>query len=267
MHKSKMKPKISIITPSFNQSDFIEETILSVLNQNYANFEHIVIDGGSTDGTINILKKYPHLIWISEKDEGQADALNKGLAMASGEIIGWLNSDDYYLVPIFEKIGRLFQDSKTHWVIGDLILMENSTQQTSKAIADKVSYRTLTNGTGKVRAPSSFYSSDILKKVGGWDKRFYMILDHDLWIRLSKISEPVIIHQPLAVFRHHEDQISGNKNSIKQIKEFYILSKREKRYELFFYRSAQNLLFLVWQLFKPTWHLIKKSTYRGSKND
>ncbi|NMC99392.1 MAG: glycosyltransferase, partial [Bacteroidales bacterium] len=86
--------KISIVTPSFNSAKFIEDCIQSVLNQNYPNFENIIIDGGSTDGTIEILKKYPHLKWISEPDEGQSDALNKGFKLATGEWILWLNSDD-----------------------------------------------------------------------------------------------------------------------------------------------------------------------------
>ena len=84
--------KITILTPSFNQGAFVEKNIQSVMSQDYADFEHIIIDGGSTDNTVDILKKYPHLKWISEPDEGQADALNKGLAMATGDIVGWINS-------------------------------------------------------------------------------------------------------------------------------------------------------------------------------
>ena len=97
--------KISIITPSFNQGKYIEQTILSVLNQSYKNFEHIICDGGSTDGTVDVLKKYKHLIWVSEEDEGQSDALSKALSMSSGDIIGWINSDDYYYSDdIFEYV-------------------------------------------------------------------------------------------------------------------------------------------------------------------
>ena len=90
------QPLVSVVTPSFNQAAFIEETIQSVLKQDYPHIEHIVVDGGSTDGTVDILQRYPHLRWISEPDCGQSDALNKGFAMARGEILGWLNSDDTY---------------------------------------------------------------------------------------------------------------------------------------------------------------------------
>ncbi len=99
--KEKYLPKISVLIPSFNQGKYIEENIQSVLNQNYPNFEHIIIGGGSSDNTVGILKKYPHLIWVSEPDEGQSDALNKGVDMATGDIIGWINSD--VIIIIFSK--------------------------------------------------------------------------------------------------------------------------------------------------------------------
>ncbi|MBP7435874.1 MAG: glycosyltransferase [Bacteroidales bacterium] len=103
-------PRVSIITPSYNQGQFIEKTILSVLNQNYHNFEHIIVDGGSIDNTLEILKKYPYLIWISEPDKGQSDTFNKGLKVSSGEIIGWLNSDDMYKQNIFSGIVKYFDE-------------------------------------------------------------------------------------------------------------------------------------------------------------
>ena len=115
-------PKISIVSPSYNQSDFIEEAILSVLHQNYPNFEHIIIDGGSTDRTVELLKKYPHLIWVSEPDEGQSDAINKGFKLATGDIIGWLNVDDYYLADTFQKVNRHLSDSSTDAVYSNYIL-------------------------------------------------------------------------------------------------------------------------------------------------
>jgi glycosyltransferase involved in cell wall biosynthesis len=110
-------PRISIITPSYNQGGFIEDAILSVLNQDYPNFEHIIVDGGSTDNTLEILKRYPHLHWISEPDQGQSDAINKGFKMASGEIIGWLNSDDRYLPGTFHSVAEYM----SRWPDVDLI--------------------------------------------------------------------------------------------------------------------------------------------------
>ena len=102
-------PRISIVTPSLNLAEFIEYAILSVLIQEYSNFEHIIIDGGSTDSTLSILKRYPHLQWVSEKDQGQSDALNKGFRRANGDIIGWLNADERYLTPCFHLIAEYFR--------------------------------------------------------------------------------------------------------------------------------------------------------------
>ena len=104
-------PKISIITPSFNQGPFLEETILSVLQQGYPNLEYIIIDGGSTDESVGIIKRYQDRLhyWVSEKDSGQSEALNKGLRRATGDIIGWLCSDDLYLPGTFEKVVRIFE--------------------------------------------------------------------------------------------------------------------------------------------------------------
>src|SRR5437016_162728 len=102
---------ISVVTPTFNQAPFIEQTIQSVLDQRPAAFEHIVIDGGSTDGTLEILAKYNHLKWISERDNGQSDALNKGFKKATGEIIGWINSDDWYEPGTFALVAKFFAEN------------------------------------------------------------------------------------------------------------------------------------------------------------
>jgi len=124
--KNKQKLKFSVITPSFNQGEYIEQTIQSVLDQDYANFEHFVIDGGSTDQTISILNKYPHIQWISEKDKGQSDALNKGFKMAKGDIIAWINSDDWYETGAFKAVAKFFiQNPDKDIVMGDCNLIDD----------------------------------------------------------------------------------------------------------------------------------------------
>jgi glycosyltransferase involved in cell wall biosynthesis len=119
------KYKISVITPSLNSARFLEQAIQSVLAQNYSNFEHIIVDGGSTDDTLNILKKYNHLTWVSEKDNGQSDAMNKGFLMSSGDIIVYLNSDDYFLDNAFTSVIPLF-GSGSKFVVGNVTVLEET---------------------------------------------------------------------------------------------------------------------------------------------
>lgn len=112
-----MTPKISIITPSFNAAPYIEQSINSVLQQHYENFEHVIVDGGSTDGTVEILKRYPHLVWVSEPDDGQSDAMNKGLKLSSGDVIVYLNADDFFEEGAFAAVAEAFR-KRAKFVVG-----------------------------------------------------------------------------------------------------------------------------------------------------
>ena len=143
---NKMKyPRISIVTVSLNQGNYIEDAIQSVLKQNYKNFEHIIIDGISTDNTIEILKKYKHLKWISEKDEGQSDALNKGFKRCTGDIIGWLNSDDYYLEDTFNVVKNKLLNPSMDAVYGNCIFVNKENEDLFK----KKFYQADTSATRK----------------------------------------------------------------------------------------------------------------------
>jgi glycosyltransferase involved in cell wall biosynthesis len=223
-----MNHKITIITPSYNQADFIEKTIQSVINQNYPNFEHIVMDGGSTDGTVEILKKYPHLIWKSERDKGQADALNKGIKYATGEIIGWINSDDYYEENIFNTINDRFQNENTNWLVGNLNVVDLNTNEITPIKSPKITLKGLTQNPDIVKQPCTFFRKNILEKVGYWNENFYMVMDYDLWIRIAQITEPEMIDQTFANFVIHPNQKTNLKNSLTQINEIKKILSKDK---------------------------------------
>jgi len=202
-------PLISILTPSYNQGAFIEQTIQSVLAQNDSCVEHIVIDGGSTDETVAILTRYPHLKWISEKDRGQGDSLNKGLAMATGELVGWINSDDFYAPDVFRRVRQAFEDRSVRWLIGDVVNYYQASTAEHCIPSPTVTYERLIHDPDILRQQGAFFRADLLREVGGWDPELYMVMDLDLWLRMARIQAPIMLHEKTAFWRMHPDQKSG----------------------------------------------------------
>jgi len=185
-------PKISIVTPSFNQAQFIEETLRSVSTQQYPVLEHIVIDGGSTDGTVQILKRYcstpgwEHLRWISEPDHGQSDALNKGFRMATGDIIGWLNSDDLYEADSFEKVAKSFeQNPLVDFIYGDYLIID----ETGKTLISKkeidFDWEIMLCGLNYIAQPNVFFRSGVFKELGYLNDSLHYVMDYEFWLRAA----------------------------------------------------------------------------------
>lgn len=220
-------PKITIITPSFNQGRYIEQAICSALAQDHQNVEHIVIDGGSTDCTVDVLKRYPHLLWVSEKDRGQGDALNKGLARATGDIIGWINSDDYYEDNIFESVVQSFSDPHTMWVIGNLTYLFDGTGGAIRDSSPVVTFDRLIRNPDIVRQQPAFFRKSFLERVGGWNPEYFMVMDFDLWVRLAKICPPRMIDRNFAYYRNHALQKSSHGNILRQTREICSILRRE----------------------------------------
>jgi len=222
-------PKVSIITPSYNHGQFIERTILSVLNQNYPNLEHIVIDGGSKDNTIEILKKYSHLIWKSESDKGQSDAFNKGLRMASGEIIGWLNSDDIYLSKIIHKVVKVFENNpEVSVVYGDsYYINENDRIIRKYRSGDFDLKRLLTCGYCYIPPMSAFIKKQVFDSVKyPLDINLHYCMDHDLFIRIA-IAGFKFKYVPEFFSAFRRSKINKTTINIKLMrKESYIISKK-----------------------------------------
>ncbi len=201
-----MTLKISIITPAYNAGKFIEDAIKCVQQQNYPNFEHIIIDAGSTDDTLKILNKYPHLKWISEKDDGQSDAMNKGFDLSTGDIIGYLNADDYYNPDVFNTIVKYFNDGALF--VQGKIKVE---QENSSFINDaKTNFHEIIRHWEPeafcVNPVGYFYRREVQQKVGGFDINNHFSMDLQFLIGAAKyfpftrVSEDII----LGVFRYYE---------------------------------------------------------------
>lgn len=222
-------PKISIVTVSYNQCEFIEDNIKSVINQNYPNIEHIIIDAGSTDGTLDIIKKYDtHLNWISEPDKGQSDGLNKGFKKATGEIIGWVNSDDKLAKNALFKVGDFFIKNPSEIaVIGNQILIDEKGEHLRTIKSRPYTYDYLLNHAKGITQNSTFFKRSVFDKIGYIDESLHYAMDRDLFIRIASIKEMVYIPESLAEFRL-QPNAKTSEGSYKFAKELIKIRKKYK---------------------------------------
>ena len=198
LNKDPSWPKISIVTPSFNQAEFLERTILSVLNQNYPNLEYIIIDGGSNDGSVDIIKKYEKYLafWSSEKDKGQSDALNKGFKKATGDIFFYLASDDVLLPNILNKVAIAFMNKDIDVLYGNRLIIDPydniiSERRCVRFLPYISKLGLLTLGSFAVYPDSMFYKREIFEKVNGFDLNLHNTMDTDFWLKIISVTKKI----------------------------------------------------------------------------
>lgn len=216
---TKSFPKISIITPSFNQAQFLEETINSVLSQNYPNLEYIVVDGKSTDGSHGIIQKYQNqLTWIRDPDKNQTEAINKGFRRATGNILAYLNSDDMYLPDTLNRVSETMNKNQNLlWLTGDCVIVNEHGREINRTIRYYKNMLSLTNNLGILKIanyisqPSTFLKRDLFKLVGPFNEALNYTMDLDYWIRCYKYSRPkILMGLPLSRFRIHTKSKGGS---------------------------------------------------------
>jgi len=205
MKSGSISPLVTIVTPSYNQAEFLEQTICSVLAQDYSAIEYLVVDGGSTDGSVAIIKRYASRLhwWVSEPDSGQSDGINKGLKRANGEIVAWLNSDDLYLPGAVAAAVDVMQSRPDlGFVYGDAITIDENGRPINHLTFPNWSFDDLM-AFRIICQPAVFMRREILEQVGYLDELFHFMLDHQLWLRIA--SQAPIRHIPLmfAAARHH----------------------------------------------------------------
>ena len=205
-------PRITISTPSYNQGQFIEETIRSVLLQGYPNLEYIVIDGGSTDDSIDIIQKYADFLtyWVSEPDRGQSDAINKGFTRSTGELMGWLNSDDYLAPGALFKLATHYK-SGLHWWNGNALNLEpDGSLRGYPQLKQQITRNHLLHACTIITQVSTFWTRELWDKVGAVVSDIHLAMDYDLWLRFSQHVPATVLHDTLAIYRTHADAKTGS---------------------------------------------------------
>jgi glycosyltransferase involved in cell wall biosynthesis len=205
IHNS-MPPLVSIITPSYNQARFLPETIQSVLSQDYPHLEYIIIDGGSSDGSAEIIRQHASQLawWISEPDQGQTDALNKGFSHAHGDILAWLNSDDTYQPgAVRQAVDSLLAHPQAAMVYGDANLVDEAGKVIGRFPARQTNLKRMLRGSVHIPQQSTFFWGHLWQQVGPLDPSFHFAMDYDLWVRLAEIAPLVYVPKLWANFRLH----------------------------------------------------------------
>ena len=197
---------VSIVTPSYNQARFIEGTIQSVLSQDYPQIEYLVVDGGSTDHSVDVIRRYADRLtgWVSEKDRGQTDAINKGFARARGEIFAWINSDDTYEPgAVSAAVEFLREHPEVGMVYGDCNYINEQGEVIGRFHSKQTSYRRIRQGYNHIPQQTMFFRAELWKQLGPLDPSFHFAMDYDLWTRISARSEIKYVPQTWANFRLH----------------------------------------------------------------
>ena len=221
------------MTPSYNQAQFLESTILSVLNQNYPNLEYIIVDAGSTDGSVEIIKKYQRYLtyWISEKDEGMYDAINKGLKIASGDFLAYLNSDDLYLPNTVQTVVEYFHSHPdTSLIYGDCNFIDSEGRFLYSYHYPAFKWvRFIVLNWSSIPQQATFWRRDIHKKIGYFNPEFKMAGDFEFYARVGKHFRIAHLKKVLAIYRLHKKSLSltwqdKNQEEVERIHQRYGVS-------------------------------------------
>jgi len=219
-------PTLTVITPSYNQAEFLPRTVESVLSQDYPGLEYLVMDGASTDGSVAILERYAaagKLRFVSQKDGGQSAALNEGFRRTSGAIVGWLNSDDLYAAGALRVVAEYFATHPdVEWLFGQCPIVDRHDRRIKDWITRykafwlrRYSYRRLLI-ENFISQPAVFFRRRLLDRVGALDPDYHLAMDYDLWLRMGRVAAPAFLDRELAYFRSSGD----NKMSLQWRKSF-----------------------------------------------
>ena len=249
-----MNPKVSIITPSYNQGEYLEETILSVLNQTYGNIEYIVIDGGSTDNSVDIIRKYEERItfWCSEKDKGQADAINKGLKRATGDMVCWINSDDVLYPNFVEKfVNHFVSHPDVDFLYGDVEQgadMQHAIIRRGEVIDYPTMLRTL-----HVPMPqqATMWRKEVMDKIGYLDPQWHVLLDREYFMRIAQYCVIEYLSGVVAFFRNHENakSIAEWHKWMPELEKYYVTLFEDRKFP-YQHLKKESMASMYWECYR-----------------
>ncbi len=254
-------PKISVVTPSYNQAKYIRATIDSILSQGYPNLEYIVMDGGSTDDTVEILKSYGNKIqWESKKDNGQTHAINKGFRLATGQVLAYLNSDDVYLPGTLKAVGEYYAKTKADWITGDCIVIDENGKPSrsnwlisgyKRLLMKLYSRTTLMIADSMLPQPSTFWSREAANVVGEFNEKYHYVMDYDYWLRLSKHYRPHDLKVALSGFRAQPDSKSEtSRPKLMAEGELALVANGAETWHLMLHRTHSAVVRLIYNILK-----------------
>lgn len=234
--------KFTIVTPTYNNAAYLEEIIQNIRTQSYQNFEHIVVDGGSTDNTVEILRRYPHLCWISEKDRGQSDAINKGFRLGTGDILAWQNADDLYFPDTFQIVADFFrQNPEVDLVYGNYQLIDHNGIWLSDVYPIQWNRWLFAHGRFVPIQPTTFWRRQVYETIGELDESLHYCMDVDFFARAARQFNFARIPAMLGKFRIHLESKThnpGNQHKVHQ-EHKQVLSRH------FDYNIIDNLFFYL----------------------
>jgi glycosyltransferase involved in cell wall biosynthesis len=258
-------PEITVVTPSYNQGNFLEETILSVLAQNYPKIEYVIMDGGSDDSSVEIIKRYSHRLayWESEKDRGQSHAINKGLRMATGEIMGWLCSDDTYLQGALMKVGAFMaQNPGIDVIYGDVAAIDGEGNVMTATRSLNFNRLGLLSRSGSIPQPASFFRKEVLDRIGYLDESIEYCMDYEFFLRAA-FAECRFqrIPETIATYRYHPLSKTVRGKSIHN-KHDEAMERHQKKFVNNYKMTPLKLLRILFNLKRIIFNLDRYWKYR-----
>jgi glycosyltransferase involved in cell wall biosynthesis len=264
------EPYFSIVTPSYNQARFVEATLQSVFMQDYPYKEYLVLDGGSTDGSTEIIQRYANRLvyWVSEPDRGQSHAINNGFDRANGNVLGWLNSDDTYLPGTLSVVAQAFiAHPEIDLVYGDYLFTYPEGQPMRRRhVFPKLSYATLWSHD-YLGQPAVFFRRELWERVGPLDEDLYYAMDWELFLRMWKVCHPMHISRVLATYRLHPSSKSGAEDSEKSIQAMHLVQQRHapQRFTLAWLNRAWLRSHYYWSFVLRIWTVLRDNPVSYAK--